>query len=151
MEYEYPTVPMTSKDVREIVKEIDCEISCGKSDELLWALNNVKLDLEKFSTPHEEREKLKKLKITLERLLMEVDPFTNPSLVSAGEEFAKRYGPHPGSSIQSEAVLDYYTREVVDDEVLTYGTFETTPRSREFNHWPPELDIARVSVCPKSS
>src|SRR2546421_12331101 len=94
MDHEYPTDRLTAKDVEGILKKIGREISWHKSDQLLTALNNVKLDLEKFSSPHQELEKLKKLKIALEHAL-EVDPVSNPSLVRAGEEFAEKCGRSP--------------------------------------------------------
>ena len=120
MDHEYPTDPLTAKDVKRILKKIGREISWHKSDQLLTALNNVKLDLEKFSSPHQELKKFKKLKIALEHAL-EVDPASNPSLVRAGEEFAERYG----HSFERELmVFDRDTLEEVDQKVFTHGSYE---------------------------
>jgi hypothetical protein len=120
MDHEYPTVPLTAKDVKGILKKIGREISWNKSNQLLYALNNVKLDLEKFISPHQELEKLKKLKIALEHAL-EVDPFSNPSLARAGEEFAEKYGHSPD---RERMAFDQDTFEEVDQEVFTYGSHE---------------------------
>jgi len=125
MDHEYPTVPLTAIDVKGILKKIGREISWHKSDQLLTALNNVKSNLEMFITPHDEFEKLKKLKVTLERATMELDPFYHPALVRAGEEFAEKNGPHPGSSPEREImVFDQDTFEEIDEEVFTYGSYE---------------------------
>jgi hypothetical protein len=124
MEYEYPQIPITVKDVKQILKEVGRGLSPARIQNLITALNVVKLDLERFTPRHKQLEKLKKMKAALEHILMNLDPSCNDVLLSAGHEYAEKYGAPSGSSFQSVPAYDYYTLEELDNEVIDVGTHD---------------------------
>jgi hypothetical protein len=116
--FEYPKIPITSEDVRGVLREIGREISSSKEDQLLWWLNVVKLDLETFSL--QEPQRLRKLEVALENVWMELDPLDNDALVRAGEKFAEKNG----SLLESQGMPVDGDFEEVGPEIFAYGSFE---------------------------
>jgi hypothetical protein len=118
-----PTI--SSDDVKEILKEVGREISTEKFGHLRRELELIQESLNS-SGPSLRAEllELERLKKVLERAVKELNPKSNPALVSAGDIYAIENGPHPGIPIRSLKLYDVVTKEEVAEGGISYQSEE---------------------------